>query len=419
MLSSSTNRDGGVSGSLISSSSAGTKYLCVLHGLIPHYPNSATHITAIPPSARSQVQSQNINAAAASTPNSAANTDTNPTANFSSSSFDYNSNEKTLLNLLDVLNCTTESDSIELLDLHYRQIREIQSLLAHQNALVPPPASTTSAAASASTSASSIFSSLPAHLRVKSNVNKGDTYISLRQDQVARSLVSNLPKRSFSEYHRVYSCEFYDPSKSELHSWREIIPTAITENVAEWQLLYLSKPILPTKHDTLVRQIKCVNVSENYEQFLEFVGYRFDYEYVQEGFVFQDVLDASTLAAGQRDTTIVNANSNQNQNAGAGGQQGGGGAGQQQGAAGGTAAGSSQSQTSVATNRVEIKVYQLLRLDRLNDLTSVHTVRNVKWFVEVRALATDDQLSQVQQKLVKYAKALEPLIRFSKNAPTE
>jgi hypothetical protein len=101
-------------------------------------------------------------------------------------------------------------------------------------------------------------------------------------------------------------------AKSDLHAWRELElpsfapvpmfhgpssstaqPNAATAGAAHeaWRLSYLGKALLPTKTLCHVRPIRVTPVSTNYTAFLEqnsSVAYERDYEYIQEGFRFED-----------------------------------------------------------------------------------------------------------------------------------
>ena len=68
---------------------------------------------------------------------------------------------------------------------------------------------------------------------------------------------------------------------------------------------------------------------------------------------------------------------------------------------------------------VQVLVYQLLRLPRRWDLSSVEPVRGLSWLVEASALAVEGGLQEAEERLTRMAKQLEPVVRLSKIAPEQ
>jgi len=104
------------------------------------------------------------------------------------------------------------------------------------------------------------------------------------------------------------------------------------------------------------RGIQQVPVGSNFSPFLEFIGFRFEYEYIQKGLIFRDVA-------------------------------------------------------------LETRVYQIGKLSRRHDLSSVVPLRDLRWIVELRSLTTEDLLPTVETQLINYATSLEPLVKFWKDIP--
>ena len=113
-----------------------------------------------------------------------------------------------------------------------------------------------------------------------------------------------IPQR-FSRYVRVYRPISHAPPPNgyiaDMHAWRELdlpvsSPTpshfAVGGAIHEhWRVTHMGKPLLPTKTLCHVRPIRVTPVSANYTVLLEqnvAVAYERDYEYVQEGFRFED-----------------------------------------------------------------------------------------------------------------------------------
>ena len=129
-----------------------------------------------------------------------------------------------------------------------------------------------------------------------------------------------LPQR-YSRYVRCYRSIAVLPPGSpaiegEMQAWREVevpsgsgLPVHFAQNSAQsastspnpssssgashecWRISYLGKALLPTKSLVHVRPIRVTPISTNYTAFLEqnpAVAYEREYEYVQEGFRFED-----------------------------------------------------------------------------------------------------------------------------------
>ena len=66
---------------------------------------------------------------------------------------------------------------------------------------------------------------------------------------------------------------------------------------------------------------------------------------------------------------------------------------------------------------VSVSVWRVCRLGVVHDLSSVETVRGMQWVVEVSAQAVESQLSAVEERVVSVAKMLLPLVKCSKVVP--
>ena len=111
----------------------------------------------------------------------------------------------------------------------------------------------------------------------------------------------------------------------------------------------LGKALLPAKTTCHVRPIRLVPLSSNYESLLHAPGAALsrDYEFVQEGFRFED------------------------------------------------------------RDNIEVLLYQVLRVPAPGALAQSAAIRGNRWLCEVRSICNDDQLHAQQAKVNAYAKALE------------
>ena len=117
-----------------------------------------------------------------------------------------------------------------------------------------------------------------------------------------------------------------------------------------WYLSSLGKPLLPSKSSCHIRPLRLVSLSSNYESLLTnpaTLGYTRDWEFVQEGFRFED------------------------------------------------------------RDGIELLVFQVLRVSQTGEISSAQAIRGNRWIVEVRAIAGEDAVQNVQAKVASYAKGLE------------
>lgn len=118
---------------------------------------------------------------------------------------------------------------------------------------------------------------------------------------------------------------------------------------SRWHMSSLGKALLPAKTTCHVRPIRLVPLSSNYESLLHAPGAALsrDYEFVQEGFRFED------------------------------------------------------------RDNIEVLLYQVLRVPAPGALAQSAAIRGNRWLCEVRSICNDDQLHAQQAKVNAYAKALE------------
>jgi hypothetical protein len=211
------------------------------------------------------------------------------------------------------------------------------------------------------------------------------------------SRFGKLIKRSICIYQRVYV--HTDPSQPSVQVWRPIIEGVLTE---QWHLSSFSQPLVKHKYATLVRSLHAFPMeiskltadhgshsssSTPFVSMLEFLGYRFDYEFVKIGYVFplydrSALSDRSTDKPPPEETDIPRRERRKDEE-----------------------------------RRVEVTVYSLLRLERRHDLTSTEPIRGMKWVVEISGYGEEDQLPRVQERVLNISRMLAPLTKFSKLPP--
>lgn len=114
---------------------------------------------------------------------------------------------------------------------------------------------------------------------------------------------------------------------------------------------------LPHKYQTFLRTIRVFPISSNFDSFLkDQLGYVFDYEYIQEGWIYEE------------------------------------------------------------REGIEIKLYQLLKVG-MGDVSSAEPVRGVRWLCEIRSLCGEQNIADSEKRMNIVAKSIERSIKFSKIAP--
>jgi len=66
---------------------------------------------------------------------------------------------------------------------------------------------------------------------------------------------------------------------------------------------------------------------------------------------------------------------------------------------------------------IEILVYQILKLQTPGDVSSATPVRGLRWLCELRSITTEDALNAQQIKIHSYASAIQQFVHFSKTVP--
>lgn len=125
---------------------------------------------------------------------------------------------------------------------------------------------------------------------------------------------------------------------------------ATASSPTPWFLSSLGKPLLPSKSLCNIRSLRLVSLSSNYESLLtnpSTLAYQRDWEFVQEGFRFED------------------------------------------------------------RDGIEILLFQVLRVSTPGEIQSAQAIKGNRWIVEVRAIAGEDAVQNVQTKVASYAKGLE------------
>jgi hypothetical protein len=270
---------------------------------------------------------------------------------------------------------------------HDQQIEDIQRRRAHEKEM-----ESRSSHLSLPSSIISITTTAYANAeKIEKNIAKYQANLATR--------FSNVANRSFCTYHRVFT--HADSSQPNVQVWRPIIDGVLTE---QWHLSSFSQPLVKHKYATLVRSMHAFPMeiplsihhdthnpnspSQSFVSMLEFLGYRFDYEYVKIGYVFP-LYERSVhaveraLEKSQSDESDVLRNERRIDE----------------------------------ERRVEVTVYSLLRLEKRDDLSSIEPIRGMKWIVEVSGYGEEDQLPRIQERVLSIARSLSPLMKFSKLPP--
>ncbi len=271
---------------------------------------------------------------------------------------DRGSSFPSLFNLLDLLASLCESSSIESFDLSHERIRSAISYPRINNF----------------TDYAIKYGFPDSERKFHESRERGDRFLQSRVDSL-NNLPGNFSRRVFGQYTQVYSpANFVDSSRSEAQLWREIVPGFSSLPAAfsdfpessneKWYFNYIGRPLNAAKNETLVRPIYGMPVSASFKETLESIGYSFNFEFGQIGFFFAEI------------------------------------------------------------DKIEIRIYQLYRFEKTGDFTTAHSVKGVqskvnRWIVEIRSLAAEEELSKVQQKLLKLAKSLDPIVKFTKAPPNE
>ena len=143
-----------------------------------------------------------------------------------------------------------------------------------------------------------------------------------------------------------------------------------------------SRPVLPSKHDTYVRSLNCTRIhhtsvdsataEKDLSDYFSSMNppYKFDYEYVQQGFIFTEREEAvptassrAGVASAMRDDVIDDDNDIDDD--------------------------TNAVSPFIQHEYLELRVYQLLRFDRVHDLSSIDPVRGIHWLVQVDGLALE------------------------------
>lgn len=67
------------------------------------------------------------------------------------------------------------------------------------------------------------------------------------------------------------------------------------------------------------------------------------------------------------------------------------------------------------TDRVEIRIFSIVKIEKLHNLSSLYPIREIKHMaVEIRSVTSEDELHNTQNKLWRYAKQIEPIVKFTK-----
>jgi hypothetical protein len=149
---------------------------------------------------------------------------------------------------------------------------------------------------------------------------------------------------------------------ASMRAWTTSLVPSV-EQPQQWFLQQLGRPQDPNQTSTLVQQRKEVHIGNNYEQLLSYIGYTFDYEFIQKGYMFHD-------------------------------------------------------ETSYPFP-VEYVVYQLYALSRPGDMSSLMKINALrrKYFVEIRTAATNKSLRVVDKQLAEVARKFAPHINFHQVVP--
>jgi hypothetical protein len=286
------------------------------------------------------------------------NTSSTTTTSSSDIHASINPNESSLSNLLDVLSGICDSQANSQLNSEYSQ-------LAAEAPILQPHIQLQAQIDSNNSSTSTL----------QNKQDRANKLLQSRLETLNRSVnpqLMNSKYRTFSEYAAIYKPRnFVDVAGNELHFTKQIVPGNVGLTTAEY-LYFVGTALLPSKTDSFVRPITTIPVynsdrrgnplniqNSNVSSVLTLMGFQFSYDYLLEGYEFRCV------------------------------------------------------------DNVDIRVYQVVKLDRAFDLSSVQPMRNVKHLlVEIRGLGSEDELKQTQNKLWKYAKSLDPIVKFTKVGPS-
>jgi len=195
-----------------------------------------------------------------------------------------------------------------------------------------------------------------------------ETVLSLMCD--GNSSSGTTGKRPLFHYERVFKAPSLskDAPISELRCWTEVeevvsslefqpinsgrMSSNVQHLTSQWYLQSLGAPVVPHKHECLVRIVHTSPVDENYSAFLDYLGYKFDYEFVEKGMLYQDRV-------------------------------------------------------------IEARVHQIFKLRPLGDLSSARRPLSPRWIVELRAVAADASLQATEDYVWKFAKSLEQYVFIS------
>mmetsp|Transcript_27303 Transcript_27303/g.38620 ORF Transcript_27303/g.38620 Transcript_27303/m.38620 type:complete len:225 (+) Transcript_27303:44-718(+) len=195
----------------------------------------------------------------------------------------------------------------------------------------------------------------------------------VRQMLTAMCHTDSAPPTPINHYEALYTTEFSDPG--ELRAWRALTDKEVLEgkNVHEvgnqraaddsnnWVLQYQQEPLGKMKdRPTLIRSLKVIPAQDKFQSFLSFIGFKFSFEYLLRGFMFQH--------------------------------------------------------TDSSGNTIQIRVYQIYAFKQTHMLPSIHRLRDSPWVVEATAIATnEDDLSAAETRLQTFCSALLPLKFFKKS----
>ena len=154
----------------------------------------------------------------------------------------------------------------------------------------------------------------------------------------------------------------------ELRAWSEVVglqDEPLTHR--HWHLSFQGRPVNPNEHSCLVRSVLDVPVedaaeapepsqastTQTLDDFVTFLGYELDYEYVLRGQLFQH-------------------------------------------------------------HNIEVRVFQIFRFREPGVLETVHPLASHQWLAEITSLATDSTLLATQDRLKSFADELGTIASFRK-----
>lgn len=129
-----------------------------------------------------------------------------------------------------------------------------------------------------------------------------------------------------------------------------------------WHLSYIGRPLAPAKSVCCVRPLRVLSIAGPFHAWLidkHGLSYSLDYEFIQEGFRFED------------------------------------------------------------RDGIEVIVYQVLKIPVSNTISSATSLLSGRWLCEVRSIVAEDQLQAQAQRISSYAQAMAQLVRFSKMMPVD